>query len=251
MLNVIFKSMLITSIRDKITLFYSLMFPLILMLGLGLYFDSPDMKLNIVSGVTAISTIFWGMQGIAFQVHFQRNKGVYKLLKLTPMPTISFICVMTAARTVIGLVLNMIVWIIGMVFLKFDLTLTNILITSLLIAVGLLSFTAIGFFIANLANNEGQINMFSNLLQLPMIFMSEAFYKLNSAPNWVVATGKLLPFEHYVKALKGAINGMDDALLLGFLIPLLYMVIAILLSVLTFRWEANGTTIKSRKKLSA
>ena len=67
MYPIIFKSMLTTSVRDKITLFYSLAFPLILMLGLGYYFNESHQQLQIVAGVTAISTIFWGMQGIAFQ----------------------------------------------------------------------------------------------------------------------------------------------------------------------------------------
>ena len=61
--------MLSTSVRDKTTLFYSLAFPLLLMIGLGYYFNEDSVQLQIVAGVTAVSTIFWGMQGIAFQVH--------------------------------------------------------------------------------------------------------------------------------------------------------------------------------------
>lgn len=248
MLMVIYRSMLVTSLRDKITIFYSLLFPLALIIGLGLYFDEAGMSERIVSGVTAISTIFWGMQGIAFQVHYQRNRGVYKLLKLTPLPTFSFVTIMTLARTTIGVVLNMIVWIVGVLFLQIDVNLMAVVSTLLLLIIGTLCFTSIGFLIANLANNEGQINMFSNLLQLPMIFMSEAFYSLGNAPEWVVIIGKLFPFEYYVKGLRGVISGEADSFLIALIIPFVYMIGALVLSVPTFKWEGNQSADSKRRK---
>ena len=231
--------MLSTSVRDKVTLFYSLAFPLLLMIGLGYYFNEQYQQLQIVAGVTAISTIFWGMQGIAFQVHVQRNRGVYKLLKLTPMPLASFIVIMVLARTFIGVLINIIVWLVGIFTFSIDLTSMTVVNTFLLLIVGSLCFTSIGFVISNLARNEAQISMFSNLIQLPMIFMSEAFYSLKNAPEWVVFIGKMLPFEHYVKALRGLMLGENSVLLAGLGIPIIYLVFALLISILTFKWESN------------
>lgn len=248
MLTVIFRSMVVTSLRDRITLFYSLAFPIALMIGLGLYFDEGDMPVRVISGVTAISTIFWGMQGIAFQVHLQRNKGVYKLLKLTPLPIFSFVMIMTLARTVIGVILNLIVWLIGVLFLQIDFNMLTVLTTFFLLVVGTVCFTSLGFLIANFANNEGQINMFSNFLQIPMIFMSETFYSLNRAPDWVSTVGRILPFEYYVKGLRGMINGNEETLLLGALIPLIYLVVALILSVATFKWEGSQPTVVQKGK---
>ena len=239
MFQIIFKSMLSTSVRDKVTLFYSLAFPLLLMIGLGYYFNEQYQQLQIVAGVTAISTIFWGMQGIAFQVHVQRNRGVYKLLKLTPMPLASFIVIMVLARTFIGVLINIIVWLVGIFTFSIDLTSLTVVNTFLLLIVGSLCFTSIGFVISNLARNEAQISMFSNLIQLPMIFMSETFYSLKNAPEWVVFIGKMLPFEHYVKALRGVMLGENSVLLAGLGIPIIYLVFALLISILTFKWESN------------
>ena len=239
MFQVVFKSMLSTSIRDKITLLYSLAFPLLLMIGLGYYFNEDYQQLQIVAGVTAISTVFWGMQGIAFQVHVQRNRGVYKLLKITPMPLVSFIAIMVLARTVIGVLMNIVVWIVGIVLFSIDVTSMAVLHTFLLLIVGSLCFTSIGFVISNVAQNEAQINMFSNLIQLPMIFMSEAFYSLQNAPEWVLIIGKLLPFEHYVTALRGLMLEESGVLLTGYSIPAIYFVLALFISILTFKWDNN------------
>ena len=239
MFQVIFKSMLTTSIRDRVTLFYSLAFPLLLMVGLGYYFNENHQQLQIVAGITAISTIFWGMQGIAFQVHVQRNRGVYKLLKVTSMPLTLFIVIMVLARTFIGVLINIVVWLVGIVIFTIDVTFIATVNTFLLLIIGSLCFTSIGFVISNLARNEAQINMFSNLIQLPMIFMSEAFYSLKNAPEWVVFIGKLLPFEHYVKAVSGLMLEETNILLTGYGIPIIYLVLALFISILTFRWDNN------------
>lgn len=252
MFQVIFKSMLMTSIRDKITLFYSLAFPLLLMIGLGYYFNEDYQQLQIVAGVTAISTIFWGMQGIAFQIHVQRNRGVYKLLKITPMPLPLFIIIMVLARTFIGVLMNIVVWLVGIVLFTINVTPMAAVNTFLLLIVGSLCFTSIGFVISNLARNEAQINMFSNLIQLPMIFMSEAFYSLRNAPEWVVFIGKILPFEHYAKALRGLMVEESGVLLTGYGIPIIYLFLALFLSIRTFKWDSSqeGERIKHSKLAS-
>lgn len=74
MFQVIFKSMLSTSIRDKITLFYSLAFPLMLMIGLGYYFNEDYQQLNIVTGIAAISTIFWACKELLSKYMYNEIK---------------------------------------------------------------------------------------------------------------------------------------------------------------------------------
>ncbi|WP_413366877.1 ABC transporter permease [Lysinibacillus sp. 3P01SB] len=251
MFSIIFKSMLITSLRDRITLFYSLAFPIGLMIGLGFYFNHEDQQVQIVAGVTAISTIFWGMQGIAFQVHGQRNSGVYKQLKLTPVPLFTFISIMVLARTFVGVLINIAVWATGIIVFSIDVTILVAFITFVLLVIGSLCFTSIGFVISNFARNEAQISMFSNLLQIPMIFMSEAFYRLDSAPNWVAVIGKLLPFEHYVKALSGLMLGESNMLLFGFGVPFVYLVLTLFLSLLTFKWESSPEEGSRKEKLAS
>ena len=252
MFQVIFKSMLTTSIRDKMSLFYSLAFPLLLMIGLGYYFNEDYQQLKIIAGVTAISTIFWGMQGIAFQVHEQRNRGVYKLLKLTPMSLSLFIVIMVLARTLVGVLINIVVWLVGILVFGIDVSTMTVVNTFLLMIIGSLCFTTIGFVISNLARNEAQINMFSNLIQLPMIFMSEAFYSLKNAPEWVVFIGKILPFEHYAKALRGLMLEEGNILLAGYGVPLIYLVFALFISILTFKWDSSreGNGLKQSKLAS-
>lgn len=244
----IFKTMLTTSLKDKISLGYSSIFPIVLLLGLGFYINSSSYHPLLLTGVIAISTVFWGVQGIAFQVHSQRSKGVYKLLKMTPLSTISFVAIMTLARTLIGVTINIIVFFIGIIVFEIEVSFIGVLQIILLLTIGTLCFSGLGFLLSNIAKNEAQINMISNLVYLPMVFGSSAFYSLDNAPQWVVFVGKLFPFKYFVDSLRVALNIHSGNIWGGFIILMVFTVGFILTATFTFKWEADQSMINIKSK---
>ena len=128
---------------------------------------------------------------------------------------------------------------------RMEVTTISFIYTSLFIIVGTLCFTSIGFVIGNFARNEAQISVYSNMIQIPMIFMSEAFYSLERAPEWVTIIGKLLPFEHYVKVIKGVLIGENNIIFASFGVLIAYTLVALIISIPTFKWE----DAPSQKKL--
>lgn len=243
----IFKTMLVTSLRDKITLFYSTILPMGLLIGLGYYFDNPAYTPRLLTGVIALSSLFWGLSGIAFQVHWQRSRGVYKLLKLTPFPTIGFIFLMTAARTVLGIVINLAVLGAGVILFDVTVSASGVLAAVGLMFIGILCFTCMGFLISNFANNEGQINMIANLFFFPMIFGADTFYSLENAPAWVVKMGELFPLGYYVHGLRSALGVSTESWAFPAIALAAFTVMFLVLSALTFKWESNGSQIQLKK----
>ncbi|PYI50490.1 ABC transporter permease [Paenibacillus flagellatus] len=243
MTGTIFQSMLATSLRDKISLFYSTLFPVALLVGLGLYFDSPAYKPVLTTGVIGLGSLFWALQGVAFQVMQQRNKGVYKLLRLAPYPTLSFILCMTLARTVLGLAMSVLVLLAAVVVLGLPVTLAGVLTLLVVLAAGTLCFTALGFLVANMARNEGQINMLSNLLYLPMVFGTDAFYSLAGAPGWIEAVGRCFPFAYFVDGMRSALAGHYADAAVSVAIVAGFTAAVLLLAAVTFRWDADQSPL--------
>lgn len=248
MSRTIFTAMLSTSLKDKISLFYALIFPLAVFVGLGMYFDTPEYRERLLVGVTALGALFWGVQGIAFQVYQQRNQGVYKLLRLTPYPILSFILTITLARACIGLVLNLIIIAAGMAIFGIKVSTAAPLLIVVLLLAGTLCFTALGFLIANLASSEGQINAISNIIQLPMIFASGAFYSLEGAPAWVVHLGQLFPFSHLINGMGAALSGNFSAAWFSLLLQAAFACLIIGLAAVTFRWDRSGSRLLAKKQ---
>ncbi|WP_051235866.1 ABC transporter permease [Paenibacillus pinihumi] len=248
MKSTIFAAMLGLTLKDKITLFYSLIFPLALLIGLGMYFDTPEYQEKLIAGVTALGALFWGVQGIAFQVYQQRSRGVYKLLMMTPFSILSFILTVTLARTVVGLAINGIILATGLLLFGLTYSIVNLLLFTGLLLLGTLCFTALGFVIANLASNEGQINSLSNLLQIPMIFGSSAFYSLEQAPAWIKLTGEFFPFAHMINGQTAALTGQLTEVLVPMSLLFLFTVLFVVLAAVTFRWDSRTSFLAIRRQ---
>lgn len=204
---IVFKSMAAASLRDRISLFYATAFPLLLLIGLGLYIGSDSYMPQLTVAVAALGAVFWALQGMAFQVLSQRSRGVYKLLKLTPYSAIRFILSMSGARASLSLLMSLLVLAAGMLVLRVPMGMRAWLMLMPPLVLGTLCFTCLGFVIANAARNEGQINVYSNLLTIPLVFCSEAFYSLETGPSWISTVGEWLPFSHMVRALGIALSG--------------------------------------------
>jgi ABC-2 type transport system permease protein len=234
-----FRTLVKGAFRDRISLFFAIVFPIACLLILGLVFPDPHYRRQLLAGMLAVSTLFFSLNGIAFESLFQRNSGVYKLLRTTPYRTITFIANLTASRGIVALLSCLLVAIVGAIAFGIALSWQSALLLLPVMVLGTLCFTLLGLTISNLAQNENQVAMLNNIVTLPMIFTSATFYSLSIAPAWVETIGHALPFSYLIDAehaaLAGNVTGVVDQLviLLGF------TVLTLALAVITFRWDPN------------
>ncbi len=78
-----FRTLLRGALRDRISLFFAIVFPIGILLVLGFVFLAPGYRRQLLAGMLAVSALFFSLNGIAFESLFQRNSGVYKLLRAT------------------------------------------------------------------------------------------------------------------------------------------------------------------------
>ncbi|WP_083484791.1 ABC transporter permease [Paenibacillus ihumii] len=210
-----------------------------MLLGLGLYFQQPAYSEKLLGGVLAMNVLFGSTMVTAFNAMSHRNLGVYKLLRATPFPTAAFVAAMTAARTALSLIVSAGILAVGRLVLGVSLSPLSLLLMLLVLLVGTICFTALGFIAANLSRDENNVNMISNLISFPLLFTSEAFYTLQHAPSWVKAFGSLQPFHYFVKAMNLALVPANSSPGFGSSMLLLAVFTALCLgtAILTFRWD--------------
>jgi ABC-2 type transport system permease protein len=248
-MGTIFRTFLVSGFRDGYLLFWSIAFPIGLLLGLGYYFDSQGYREQLLVGTVSMSVLFGACITSAFFIMWHRNRGVYKLLRTTPVPTVQFVLAFSLARTVIMLLVSLVIWFTGAIVFGISLTWPAFLLVLTVLALGTLCFTCLSFFIANFARNEAQTSMISNLLSLPMVFTSEAFYSMQNAPQWIQVIGKLMPFSYFVEALRAAKQGEFMELFQPFLILLAFTVGILVVSVATFRWDPDFSYLRRPLRL--
>lgn len=98
--------------------------------------------------------------------------------------------------------------------------------------------------ISNFAQNEGQVSMLTNLVTMPMIFASEAFYRLDGAPAWVRLLDRALPFGHLIDGARAGLAGDAAGVLDPMLLLAIYTILTLAISVITFRWDPDAPPLR-------
>jgi ABC-2 type transport system permease protein len=235
-----FRALLSGALRDRISLFWAVVAPVALLLILGSLLNGPGYREHLLLGVLSFGCLGFAMTGTGFEVMRQRTKGVYKLLRATPFKISAFVSAVAGARGLVTLICALLVVASGVLFQGSDLALVRLPLMLGVLALGILCFTFLGFTLGNLAGNETEVAMLNNLFLLPQMFGSEMFYSLAKAPTWVQTLSKLLPASHLLKALQAAATGELSDLLLPLLALVGFTLLALLLAVLTFRWDPDA-----------
>jgi ABC-2 type transport system permease protein len=175
----------------------------------------------------------------AFTLVQWRRNMLLRRLRLSPVGTGAI----ALARVLVslGVALLQTVVFIGLARLPyFGLQLSDYWWMSLpVIAAGTLAFLSIGLVAGALAKTEEAAVLITNLVVLPMAFLSGAFIPLDFSPAWVQTLAEVFPLKHLVTGMqdvmvrgKGPLSVLTElAVLLGF------SAVLSLVAVRWFRWE--------------
>ncbi|MEJ7650009.1 MAG: ABC transporter permease [Nakamurella sp.] len=104
---------------------------------------------------------------------------------------------------------------------------------------GTLSFLAIGLFVGAVAKTAEGGAALTNLITLPMAFLSGAFIPLEDAPGWIQVVSKVLPMGWLVQGLKDVmVRGQGPgAAVVPMLVLLGFTVVVGLIATRFFKWD--------------
>jgi ABC-2 type transport system permease protein len=235
MMKVVFSLLAKSIYKDSYMLVWSILLPLGLFIGLGIYHESENYRANLLIGSMLLSVAMGAINTSGFWTMTQRKRGVFKLLKLSLLPVSRFILCSMMARLLVFAVIAALLLLSGALLFGMAFRVTGILILAGLLIVGTACFSSIGYVIASRAKDEGTMNMMSTVISFPMMFISTAFYSLEHAPRWIQWIGRLNPFEHAVIVGRNALVGIVDVQ--SMLVLLLFACIGAVIAVKTFRYE--------------
>ena len=103
-------------------------------------------------------------------------------------------------------------------------------------------FAALGgvlfsFVIASVGRTENSVSILNNFITLPLLFASDAFYSLQSAPQLVQTISRVNPLQWFVGALRAAAAQSWGGYAANLGLVALTAVVALLLAVKTFRYD--------------
>ena len=232
-------------LREPIGAFFTLVFPLMMLLLFGsIYGNTPNAMFGgqgtIDISVPAYTAMIIGTSGllsISITIAAQREQGILRRLRTTP---INPFIILAAQVIVVFLMtcLGMLLLIVAgklVYHLRFEGNALSVLAGFTLSS---LSFFAIGFVLAGLMPTARTAQVIGMVLLYPMLFLSGAGFPRELLPEAIKKISTFLPLTYVVNLLRGLWIGdpwnkhwLDVGVLAGMLL------LGIIISVKTFRWE--------------
>ncbi|MGW6915915.1 ABC transporter permease [Kitasatospora sp. NPDC054939] len=168
-----------------------------------------------------------------------RQKKVLRRLRLAPVSPFSIVASRVVVSVVTALAQTAVFLLVATVpFFGLKLSGTWWLIVPLVVC-GTIAFMSIGLLAGSLAKTEEAANGISQIIVLPMSFLSGSFFPTDDMPGWLKAASEVLPLKHLVDSAQSVLSrggGVGDALpTMGGL--LLFAAVLTAISWKFFRWE--------------
>lgn len=159
-----------------------------------------------VPGIITLGIIAASFVNLVISVTAQRESGVLKRRRATPVSTTAIIAGRSLTSTVAALFITVVLLSIGWVF--FSASVPGRTAPALVVAVilGTVAFGCMGYGLASLIRNQDAAQPTTQAVMLPLYFISGVFIPTSQLPHWLGDIGKVFPVRHLAQALLVAYN---------------------------------------------
>jgi ABC-2 type transport system permease protein len=196
-----------------------------------------------VPGIIALGVIAACFGNLVASVTAQRERGVLKRRRATPVPAAAVIAGRVLTAVVIAVVMTVVL--LGIGWAAYGARVPGRTVPALAVTVmtGAASFCCLGYALTSLIRNEDAAVPTTQALLLPLYFISGVFVTGTALPHWLADVGDIFPVRHLANALLVAYNPHTTGL--GFAGPDLLIVAGwgaagLLIAVRTFSWLPLG-----------
>jgi ABC-2 type transport system permease protein len=232
-------------LREPVGAFFTLVFPLMMLFLFGsIYGNAPTPYFNgrgtvdiSVPAYTAMIIATTGLVGLTITMASYRENGILRRLRTTPIsPFVVLVAqlIVLFMMTVLGMLLLVIAG--KLVYqMHFEGNVFSVLAAFVLSS---LSFFALGFVLAGLMPTARTAQVVGMVLLYPMLFLSGAGFPRELLPETIKKISTFLPLTYVVTLLRGLWVGeaWNQHLTEVFVLAGI-LVLGVLVSIKTFRWE--------------
>jgi ABC-2 type transport system permease protein len=205
--------------RNPASAFFTFAFPLMFLviftslLGSGRLEVAPgvfiDQASYYVASMTAFAVVTACYTNIAVSVVFQRDSGVLKRTRGTPLPGWAYLSGRVLHAIAVAILLVVITSAFGVAFYGAHVPTGELLGKfAVVLIVGAASFAALGLATTALVPNADAAPAVVNAIILPLLFLSGIFIPMtDSSPVWMRAIAKAFPVKHFADATMAGFYG--------------------------------------------
>jgi ABC-2 type transport system permease protein len=191
--------------RNPTAAFFSFILPLLFLFLFGAIFSGDQKTLDvIVPGILGMSVMSTTFNALAMNITFLREEGVLKRIHGTPMPPVSYLGGVAANAVSNAAVQVVIVVLAGRLFFGIGWP-KDWLELAVFAAAGVATLAALGVAFSHVIPNFDAAPAYTNIVFLPVIFISGVFYDVDNAPQFLRDVAQILPLTHIIDGLSAAL----------------------------------------------
>jgi ABC-2 type transport system permease protein len=237
--------------RNPASVFFTVMFPVILLLIFATVFGNQTVQVRggikttayYVPAIITLSVISATMQSLAMSLVIAREDGRLKRGRGTPMPAWVFIAGRVGNSIVVALMMLALIAAIGSLLYGVAIPWDRLPAIVLVLVVGAAAFCCLGIALTAAIPSQDAAAPIVNALLLPLYFLSGVFIPDDQLPSGVIHFADAFPIRHFFEAFFDAYvpGGGVSAVSWGNLaIVAVWGVAGLFLAVRFFRWTPRG-----------
>jgi ABC-2 type transport system permease protein len=165
-----------------------------------------DTSVSYVPSIMALGIIAAGFTNLVISVTAQRESGVLKRRRATPVPTSAIIAGRALTAVVTALGITAVLLAIGWAAYGAHVPARTAPALALTVVLGAVSFCCLGFALAALIHDQDAAQPVTQAVLLPLYFISGVFVPTTNLPRWLTHVASVFPVHHLASALLTAYN---------------------------------------------
>lgn len=187
--------------RNRPAVFFTFVFPVIL-LAIGVAGDREHREF-LVPGIMAFALLGVCFQGLAISLAMQRDQGVLKRLRATPMSGGALMVSKVVTTASIAAFEVVFIAVVGWAAFGIGTPRSPLGLVLACVMAGV-AFSILGIALAACVRNGDNAPAIANSVSLPMMLVSGIFFGVDSLPDWLGDVGRALPLYHVATPIRSA-----------------------------------------------
>lgn len=236
-------AMFLIHIRNRMTLFWNMFFPVFLMVIYTVIFGNFDVEganfmAWVLPGVIVLNILAFGLMSSSSMIVGMRENGILRRLQATPVPVQTLVGAYLIVNVLIGLIQAGVILLTAVLFFGYDPTWQGILMAVPMIITAVVASVTLGQIISGVAAKAGVALALGQILYFSQMFITDMIMPIEQMPDWVQSVARYLPGYAITQLVRPPLMSAEwgAAVLPNLGLLVLYTLGGALLAGLLFRW---------------
>ncbi|MDO4888396.1 MAG: ABC transporter permease [Actinomycetaceae bacterium] len=190
------------------------------------------------TGILGFTLLSMGIYGLANSMPAEKKRGSYRRLRAAPFTPSQLIIATSIHYVLVALLAMALMIVVGLTVFDFHMR-GSWLLLAMFVTLGSFVLVGFGLMIGGWAKNENQSGMLTNIVAIPLMFLSGVFFPTFMFPDWLQTISQFMPITPIIEGLRLIMTehaGIGDiATQIGFVTA--WIAIVYFAATKLFRWE--------------